>query len=99
MGGGLSTGGESKTREMVIDLRKKRNAPQPLSILGEVMEVVEDYRYLGAIGVAKGWLRDWLETGHDGGCGGGGDPAQPLQQRSSFSKRPIQLRCHKDRQR
>lgn len=32
---------------MVSDFRKKRTATQPLSILGEVMKGVEDYRYLG----------------------------------------------------
>lgn len=38
----------AKTREMGIGLRKKKKmAKQPLNILGEVIEVVEDYKYLG----------------------------------------------------
>ena len=38
----------SKTREMVIDFRKKRRmASQPLHILGKDVEMVEDYKYLG----------------------------------------------------
>ena len=37
----------SKTREMVIDFRKKRTPSQPLRIGGEEVEVVEDYKYLG----------------------------------------------------
>lgn len=32
---------------MVNDFRKKRTATQPLRILGEVIELVEDYKYLG----------------------------------------------------
>ena len=37
----------SKTREIVIDFRKKkkRMASQPLRILGKDVEVVEDYKY------------------------------------------------------
>ena len=38
----------SKTREMVMDFRKKRKtAAQPLRILGKDVEAVEDYKYLG----------------------------------------------------
>ena len=38
----------SKTREMVIDFRKKRKtAPRPLCILAKDVEAVEDYKYLG----------------------------------------------------
>ncbi|AWP16803.1 Hypothetical protein SMAX5B_003407, partial [Scophthalmus maximus] len=36
-----------KTREMAIDFRRKRTASQPLFILGEEVETVEDYKYLG----------------------------------------------------
>jgi len=34
----------AKTREMVIDFRRKRTSPQPLCILGEDVAVVEDYQ-------------------------------------------------------
>ena len=40
----------NKTREMVIDFRRKRKrktAPQPLCILEKDVEAVEDYKYLG----------------------------------------------------
>lgn len=37
----------AKTRQMVIDIRKKRTATQPLNILGEDIEVVKDYKDLG----------------------------------------------------
>lgn len=37
----------AKSREMMMDFRKKRVATQPLNILGEDMEAVEDYEYLG----------------------------------------------------
>lgn len=36
----------AETREMGIDLRDKRTATQPLSILEEDTEVVEDCNYL-----------------------------------------------------
>ena len=36
-----------KTREMVIDFRRKGMAPQPLCILGGDVDMVEEYRYLG----------------------------------------------------
>ena len=36
-----------KTREMVIDFRRKGTAPQPLCILGGDVDMVEEYRYLG----------------------------------------------------
>lgn len=36
-----------KTRDMVMDFRKERTATQLLSILGGVMEAVEDSKYLG----------------------------------------------------
>ena len=40
----------NKTREMVIDFgRKNRMPPQPLQIRGEVVEEVEDYKYLGVV--------------------------------------------------
>ncbi|KAK0147391.1 hypothetical protein N1851_013140 [Merluccius polli] len=40
----------NKTREMVIDFgRKKRMPSQPLRIRGEVVEEVEDYKYLGVV--------------------------------------------------
>ncbi|TKS65974.1 putative RNA-directed DNA polymerase from transposon BS [Collichthys lucidus] len=39
----------NKTREMVIDFRRKKAPSQPLRIRGEVVEEVEDYRYLGVV--------------------------------------------------
>ena len=46
----------TKTREMVIDFRKKRTASQPLCILGEDVEEVEVYKYLG---VYINYRLDW----------------------------------------
>ncbi|KAI3352397.1 hypothetical protein L3Q82_005355 [Scortum barcoo] len=37
----------NKTREMVIDFRRKKMPSQPLRIRGEVVDEVEDYKYLG----------------------------------------------------
>lgn len=37
----------AKTREMVIDFRRKRTATQPLCILGEDVGVKVVYKYLG----------------------------------------------------
>ena len=39
----------NKTREMVIDFRRKKTPSQPLRIRGEVVEEVEDYRFLGVV--------------------------------------------------
>ncbi|KAI3353878.1 hypothetical protein L3Q82_005088 [Scortum barcoo] len=39
----------NKTREMVIDFRRKKMPSQPLWIRGEVVEEVEDYKYLGVV--------------------------------------------------
>ncbi|KAI3355744.1 hypothetical protein L3Q82_004212 [Scortum barcoo] len=39
----------NKTREMVIDFRRKKMPSQPLRIRGEVVEEVEDYKYLGVV--------------------------------------------------
>ena len=36
-----------KTREMVIDFRRKKMPSQPLQIRREMVEEVEDYKYLG----------------------------------------------------
>ncbi|KAM4544613.1 delta-sarcoglycan isoform 2-T2 [Odontesthes bonariensis] len=50
----------SKTREMVIDFRRKKKTPsQPLKIKGEVVEEVEDYKYLG---VVIGNRLDWASN-------------------------------------
>jgi len=37
----------AKTREMVVDFRKKTMAPQPLRVLGEDVDMVEKYKFLG----------------------------------------------------
>ena len=37
----------AKTREMVVDFRRKTTAPQPLRVLGEEVNMVEEYKYLG----------------------------------------------------
>ncbi|KAI3353469.1 hypothetical protein L3Q82_019997, partial [Scortum barcoo] len=39
----------NKTREMVIDFRRKKMPSQPLRIRGEVVDEVEDYKYLGVV--------------------------------------------------
>ena len=39
----------NKTKEMVIDFRRKKMRAQPLLIRREVVEEVEDYRYLGFV--------------------------------------------------
>ncbi|KAK0135417.1 RNA-directed DNA polymerase from mobile element jockey [Merluccius polli] len=39
----------SKTRGMVIDFRRKKLPSQPVRIRGEVVEEVEDYKYLGVV--------------------------------------------------
>ena len=39
----------NKTREMVIDFRRKRMPSQPLWISGEMAKEVEDYIYLGVV--------------------------------------------------
>ena len=38
-----------KTREMLIDFRRKKMLSQPLRIRGEVVEEVEYYKYLGVV--------------------------------------------------
>jgi len=37
----------AKTREMVVDFRRKATAPTPLSVLGVDVDMVEEYKYLG----------------------------------------------------
>jgi len=32
---------------MVVDVRSKTTAPQPLRVLGEGVDMVEEYRFLG----------------------------------------------------
>ncbi|XP_053709182.1 mucin-5B-like [Synchiropus splendidus] len=44
----------TKTREMVVDFRRPRPHPQPVTIKGECVEVVHTYKYLG---VQKGQSR------------------------------------------
>lgn len=39
----------NKTREMVIDFRRKKTPSQPLRIRGEEVEEVADYKYLGVV--------------------------------------------------
>ncbi|KAM7380045.1 hypothetical protein PAMP_003369 [Pampus punctatissimus] len=39
----------NKTREMVIDFKRKKMSSQPLWIRGEVVEEVEDYKYPGVV--------------------------------------------------
>jgi gmma-aminobutyric acid receptor subunit gamma len=49
----------SKTREMVIDFRRKKIPSRPLKVKGEVVEEVEDYKYLG---VVIGNRLDWASN-------------------------------------
>ena len=37
----------SKTKEMVLDFRRRRPSPLPVTISGEEIEVVSSYKYLG----------------------------------------------------
>lgn len=37
----------SKTKEMILDFRRRRPSPQPVTISGEEIEVVSSYKYLG----------------------------------------------------
>jgi len=48
-----------QTKETVVDFRWKRNNPNVISILGEVVEVIEDYSYLG---VHCGCPQKWTKT-------------------------------------
>ena len=38
-----------KTKEMIVDFRRKKSEPEPIIINGEVVERVEQYKYLGCI--------------------------------------------------
>ncbi|KAI3365896.1 hypothetical protein L3Q82_000881 [Scortum barcoo] len=58
----------NKTREMVIDFRRKKMPSQPLRIRGEVVEEVEDYKYLGVVIDNR---LDWKSN--TGGCVQEGD--------------------------
>ena len=37
----------NKTKEMIVDFRSTRNELNSISIMGEKVEVVEDFKYLG----------------------------------------------------
>ena len=37
----------TKTKELVVDFRRRKSAPTTISINGETVEVVQDYKYLG----------------------------------------------------
>lgn len=37
----------TKTKELVVDFRRRKSAPTPISINGVTVEVVQDYKYLG----------------------------------------------------
>lgn len=37
----------SKTKELIVDFRRRRPSPQPVNISGEEIEVVSSYKYLG----------------------------------------------------
>ena len=36
-----------KIKEMIVDFSKSRNRPNSISIIGEEVEIVNNYRYLG----------------------------------------------------
>jgi len=44
----------NKIKEMIVDFRRTRSKPNTVSILGEEVEVVEEYRYLGFT-----WTAEW----------------------------------------
>lgn len=37
----------SKTKEMVVDLLREKSVTRPINIIGEEVETVDSYRYLG----------------------------------------------------
>ena len=37
----------TKTKELVVDFRRRKSAPTPISITGVTVDVVQDYKYLG----------------------------------------------------
>ena len=37
----------TKTKELVMDFRRRKSAPTPISINGVTVDVVQDYKYLG----------------------------------------------------
>jgi len=37
----------TKTKELVVDFRKQRTHPKPVSIRGTEVDIVEEYKYLG----------------------------------------------------
>lgn len=39
----------SKTKELIIDFRKKNNVPKASSIHGKEVEIVDTYKYLGTV--------------------------------------------------
>ena len=39
----------SKTKEMVVDFRRKKSPVQPIMMKGEPIEMVDDYKYLGVV--------------------------------------------------
>ncbi|KAI4895415.1 hypothetical protein NFI96_013581, partial [Prochilodus magdalenae] len=45
-----------KTKEMIVDFRRGRHAPLPRHVGGSAVEVVSNYRYLGA--VEASWARE-----------------------------------------
>ena len=38
----------TKTKELVVDFRRRKSSPTPISINGVTVDVVQDYNYLGA---------------------------------------------------
>ena len=36
----------TKTKELVVDFLRRKSAPTPISINGETVEVVQDYKFL-----------------------------------------------------
>ena len=71
----------TKTREMVVDLRRTRPHPQPITIKGDCVEVVSTYKYLG---VQLGDKLDWTAN-TDALCRKGNSRLYFLRRLASFN--------------
>jgi len=97
----------SKTREMVINFRRKKTPSQPLRIRGQVVEEVEDYKIIRKAGSALGLRLESFETVVERRTLNKllsimDNKQAPLhhtvvRQRNTFSHRLPQLRCQGDR--
>ena len=47
--GAITTLNVQKTKELIIDFRKTKSVPDPVTIKGQIVERVETYKYLGIV--------------------------------------------------